>query len=66
MDLILIILISILIVCGCAAFRIIPKIPMSIMPALLLGIIIAGSVLGTISFTLHSAQFLSPWTDYFY
>ena len=46
MDLILIILIPILIVCGCAAFRIIPKIPMSIMPALLLGIIIGGSVFG--------------------
>jgi hypothetical protein len=46
MNLILITLIPILIVCGCAAFRIIPKIPMSIMPALLLGIIIAGSVFG--------------------
>ena len=60
MNLILITLIPILIVCGCAAFRIIPKIPMSIMPALLLGIIIAGSVFGHDFFTQLLVELLAP------
>ena len=46
MDLILIILIPILIVFGCAWYRMNPQIPMSTMPALLLGVVIAGSVFG--------------------
>ena len=46
MDLILFILIPILIVCGCALFRLNPQIPMSTMPAILLGVVIAGSVFG--------------------
>ncbi len=46
MDLILVILIPFLIVCGCAWYRINPKIPMSTMPALLLGVVIVGSVFG--------------------
>ena len=46
MDLILFILIPILIVCGCALFRLNPRIPMSTMPAILLGVVIAGSVFG--------------------
>ncbi len=46
MDLILVILIPFLIVCGCAWYRINPKIPISTMPALLLGVVIVGSVFG--------------------
>ena len=48
MDLILIILLPILVVCGCAWYRFNPQIPkvISTMPALLLGVVIAGSVFG--------------------